>query len=333
MSSSNRAGWSKGITTVVAAVLCAAAVLLNLAPVHAQPDADDIMTKYDTVRRLEGEIARLDTQLAAVQADWVAISRRLEEIEKRIVTCYMEIDAAEIELEGCRKRLNTSLRTLYQEGRGQTLIDLFSSSDVSDFLVRCDNLLDSTRSQEQFVKQVAARRKKLLTRQDQLLDYKREATRLARLSGAAAIQAQLDQKRSELGDVNASLVSMSIPITRSPAPTSFNPGRVYSRPDEKGFVRTGQIMSGYASWYGNEFNGKPTASGEVFDQFAFTCAHRTLPFGTWLRVSFRGRSVVVKVNDRGPFVKDRILDLSRGAADAIGLTGVQWIDCEIIVPR
>ena len=78
---------------------------------------------------------------------------------------------------------------------------------------------------------------------------------------------------------------------------------------------------GIASWYGNEFHGRMTASGEVFDQYAYTAAHRTLPFGTYLQVTFldSNKSVIVRVNDRGPHVSSRVLDLSRGAAEAIGL--------------
>jgi rare lipoprotein A len=80
---------------------------------------------------------------------------------------------------------------------------------------------------------------------------------------------------------------------------------------------------GVASWYGGEFHGRRTASGERYDQYGFTAAHRTLPFGTRLTVTnlANGLSTVVKVNDRGPFAKDRILDLSYGAAKAIGLVG------------
>lgn len=74
-----------------------------------------------------------------------------------------------------------------------------------------------------------------------------------------------------------------------------------------------------ASWYGFE-SGTRTASGERFNPRAMTCAHRTLPFGTLLRVTYQGKSVVVRVNDRGPFIKGRTLDLSLGAARAIGLT-------------
>ena len=79
-------------------------------------------------------------------------------------------------------------------------------------------------------------------------------------------------------------------------------------------------FSGMASYYGNE-SGSKTASGERFNQNAMTCAHRSLPFGTKLRVTHGGRSVVVTVNDRGPFIRGRVLDLSTGAARAIGLTG------------
>jgi peptidoglycan lytic transglycosylase len=82
----------------------------------------------------------------------------------------------------------------------------------------------------------------------------------------------------------------------------------------------GRSFSGMASFYGNE-SGHRTASGQRFNQEAMTAAHRTLPFGTKLRVTHGGRSVVVTVNDRGPFVRGRVLDLSTGAARAIGLTG------------
>jgi rare lipoprotein A len=82
----------------------------------------------------------------------------------------------------------------------------------------------------------------------------------------------------------------------------------------------GHSFSGMASFYGNE-SGSKTASGQRFNQNAMTAAHRSLPFGTRLRVTHGGRSVVVTINDRGPFIRGRVLDLSTGAARAIGLTG------------
>jgi rare lipoprotein A len=94
---------------------------------------------------------------------------------------------------------------------------------------------------------------------------------------------------------------------------------------------SGRSFSGMASFYGNE-SGSRTASGARFNQGAMTAAHRSLPFGTRLRVTHGGRSVVVTINDRGPFIRGRVLDLSTGAARAIGLTsaGVGRVTAEVV---
>jgi rare lipoprotein A len=92
---------------------------------------------------------------------------------------------------------------------------------------------------------------------------------------------------------------------------------------------TGRSFSGIASYYGNE-SGNQTASGQRMNANAMTAAHRTLPFGTRLRVTHGDRSVVVTINDRGPFVRGRVLDLSTGAARAIGLDGVGRVVAEVL---
>ena len=92
---------------------------------------------------------------------------------------------------------------------------------------------------------------------------------------------------------------------------------------------------GTASWYGPNFNGKPTASGEKFNQSAMTAAHKTYPFGTVVRVTNlrNGRSVEVRINDRGPFVKGRIIDLSRGAAKKIDMIQAGTVPVRLDVLR
>jgi rare lipoprotein A len=84
------------------------------------------------------------------------------------------------------------------------------------------------------------------------------------------------------------------------------------------------VERGKASWYGAAHHGRRTASGETFDRKALTAAHRSLPFGTRLKVTNArtGRSVVVQVNDRGPFGGGRLIDISQSAALIIGLSGV-----------
>lgn len=311
-------------------------ILLIFAPaglVLAQGSPGEQMSRLEQARRLEREISEIEEQYARAMRDWVTVSQRLAEIEKKILDCYLEIDAAEAGVESARRSLNSRLRLLYMEGRHDALVEIMGSRDISDFLTRYDYILHTARREADAFNQLKAKRDRLRGAQERLIANKREAAVLARTADTAAIEALLNQKKNELAELTGSLIANQLPGDLSPLQQEFQPNSVYSRPDENGFVRTGQSFSGYSSWYGNEFNGRPTASGERFDQYEFTGAHRTLPFGTWLRVTFRGRSVVVKVNDRGPFVKGRALDLSRGAAEAIGLTGVQWVDCEIVVPR
>src|SRR3954463_13629875 len=84
------------------------------------------------------------------------------------------------------------------------------------------------------------------------------------------------------------------------------------------------IQSGGASWYGPGFHGRKTANGERFNTHALTAAHRSLPFGSRVRVTNArtGRSMVVRINDRGPFAGGRVIDLSKAAAQAVGISGV-----------
>ena len=94
------------------------------------------------------------------------------------------------------------------------------------------------------------------------------------------------------------------------------------------------VTTGTASWYGWQFHGRPTANGETYDMNGFTAAHRTLPFGTLVRVSLidGSASVDVRINDRGPFVDDRIIDLSLSAARRLGMlrSGVAEVRLQVV---
>jgi len=109
-------------------------------------------------------------------------------------------------------------------------------------------------------------------------------------------------------------------------PYEVNGVTYYPLPDAQGFVQTGK-----ASWYGKKFHGRTTSNGERYDMYATTAAHKTLPFGTHVHVTNlrNGRSTVVRINDRGPFVKGRIIDLSYSSAREIGLVGPGVTDVRI----
>lgn len=95
-----------------------------------------------------------------------------------------------------------------------------------------------------------------------------------------------------------------------------------------------QKQQGLSSWYGKQFHGKRTASGEIFDMHAMTAAHRTLPLQTWVRVTnlANGREVLVRINDRGPRLHSRIIDLSQAAAQSLGFSkkGLARVEVQVL---
>ena len=97
-------------------------------------------------------------------------------------------------------------------------------------------------------------------------------------------------------------------------------------------IKTRKFQVGKASWYGRIFQHKQTASGEPFDMYQFTAAHRTLPIGSWVKVTDlkTDRSVVVRINDRGPVLKSRIIDLSYSAAKMLDMGGVHPVRLDVI---
>jgi rare lipoprotein A (peptidoglycan hydrolase) len=99
-----------------------------------------------------------------------------------------------------------------------------------------------------------------------------------------------------------------------------------------GLKATGQVLTGPASWYGPGFDGRPTASGAIYDQEGWTCASKELPLGTILLVSENGRQVLLLVNDRGPYVDGWILDLSHAAATALAHPGVGVVTAHVLTP-
>jgi rare lipoprotein A len=123
-----------------------------------------------------------------------------------------------------------------------------------------------------------------------------------------------------LGVALAALIGSGCASTKPPRATGAAPA-------------PGTRIVGFASWYGQRHQGHATASGEAFDMNKLTAAHRTMPFGTRLRVTNvdNGRSVVVRVNDRGPWVNDRVLDVSLAAAKTLGMTGDGVTKVEIVV--
>ena len=112
------------------------------------------------------------------------------------------------------------------------------------------------------------------------------------------------------------------------------PAAVLPKPKVKVVPDVVKVITGEASWYGPGFYGNHTANGEIYRRGTLTAAHRTLPFGTKVRVTnlWNGRSAVIRINDRGPFVAHRVIDLGHGAASTLGLTnsGIAEVRLEVL---
>jgi rare lipoprotein A len=148
--------------------------------------------------------------------------------------------------------------------------------------------------------------------------------------------------RSTRARWKAASIPIGTPIRKVPGRVLDYPDRTYlvSEYHYSAFRKTGAAYRAVCSWYGADFNGRGTASGQVYNMDDFTCAHRTLPFGTWLALtrfdpsSRSYKRIIVVVNDRGPYVKGRDIDLSKAAAESLAMAGagVGDVSVEVVTP-
>jgi rare lipoprotein A (peptidoglycan hydrolase) len=278
----------------------------------------------------------------------------------RVVDAERAVADAERTVGEAEAALGERVRTAYQLGPGaavEALLGAGSFADlasISEFTARTIALEDSA-LRDSIVAHalVDARRARALASRERLepmLDRLRamlremesavdEAKELAR---TAALEQEAQEALKALEAQQAAVVEAAArmgtwdligyqddqnPLLALLGPTG---GRTCETP--AGLAPTGEVFEGYASWYGWEFGGQPTATGAIFDPRLFTAANRWLPFGTFLRVTYGGRCAVVLVNDRGPYGRlERVIDLSEAAAKYLGV-GVSWVRAEILVP-
>ncbi|MBC7718561.1 MAG: septal ring lytic transglycosylase RlpA family protein [Chitinophagaceae bacterium] len=135
--------------------------------------------------------------------------------------------------------------------------------------------------------------------------------------------------------MSADLQGTALILPMDPEPASFEIFSNPSRPSQLAGLPARELERGGASWYGPGFQGRLTASGERYNMNAMTAAHRTLPFGTWVRVHslVNGREVEVRITDRGPFIRNRVIDLSRAAATALGMLQLGFKEVVLLLPE
>lgn len=225
------------------------------------------------------------------------------------------------------------------------------SAAARDLRARAAAFRDGLRSRAAAALQAQERARDVLARAEADLAARQAAAAArataATAAAAAAEHARLAAEAAALSAARTVLDRSSAAVTTALTPAQTRRGRQAREREAPlialaeaagagypaGWAPTGQVLTGLASWYGPGFVGSPTASGAPYDPERLTCAHKALPLGTLVRVSSAGRAVSCLVNDRGPYVPPRILDMSRAGARALGYDGVATVVVEVLAPQ
>jgi len=333
----------KVCSTALGLVLAASATLPAIAPARA----GDLESLRAQAQLVADEVTTLERRLDGLRGDAAKLERRIERTTASLAAAELEASAATQALGEAEDVYVTRAVATYKRTESfgldlmlsaNTLSDLYSAVQVTNEIAEDDaaaveGLQSAMAEADASESALGDRRARLVTAQAEMEAIADETdaalrTRRQRLGALTREIAKLEaqaRRAAEQAARQATTTKVPPSFLDLLSPSGPSPGI----PD--GFASTGVSFEGVASWYGPGFEGNLTASGDVFDSSLFTAASLELPLGTWLYVEHEGQGVVVLVNDRGPYIDGRILDLSKGAAEAIGIFGLGWIRAEILV--
>jgi rare lipoprotein A (peptidoglycan hydrolase) len=336
--------------TAMTVALVAAVFSLPVAGAAADPTPD--VTAAD--------LPRLQVQLAQVTERAQALTEQLEQAAARDGGLRVAMERLAEDQEAAQARLDARARLVYMRSApnplgaladeltapglrrlarvGQTAALEVDRSLIAAVAEQSAQVRALQKRAEAYRAGLRVKAAAVLEAQDRARTLLAVAERLAVEQQAAAALAQLEAQRQSLDDVSASVTAVLTPAqTRRSRLAAQNQAPVIAAIEAArsgipaGYARSGRTFSGTASWYGPGFVGNPTASGAPYDPERLTCANKELPLGTVVRVSANGRTVSCLVNDRGPYVGDRILDMSRAGSRALGYDGLASVVIEVLV--
>jgi rare lipoprotein A (peptidoglycan hydrolase) len=345
-------------TRAVAALLsaCLLGASLMSSGALAAPSPETSITPGPALSEATRRALELEQMIEDHRAERIAIEERIAVTNLRIVAQQEILAEARSALVAAQDAYRTRMVGMYKSRVANPVNILFSSQSMSDFYSRILMLtriaqrdrrayldavvaaaeaefqaayLDDLKAQDVALRQL---QRIALDEFDAALTEQR--TLVARLTEEAlqelaAKRAVIAQTRQEWRDSSVPLddVVEFVPVTVEPYE-----GVTYlaSEHQPRRYRTLGQTGTAYCSWYGNEFHGRLTACGQVYNQNDLTCASRTLPFGTRLALTRGDRRIIVVVTDRGPFIAGRDLDLSRAAAQALGFSGLATVHVEFV---
>jgi peptidoglycan hydrolase CwlO-like protein len=331
---------SRTRTVRAAAAVVAALALAAGAPGHAT--ASDINDLRARAQEIADEVTATEVRLADLRAERQRLEERIATADADIAELELERHAASHAYEEALDAYAAEAVELYKSpSAGMSLELILSARDVNELLMLTHVTNASAEQARRSMASLMAARDRAEELQERVDGHKQTLLADARRldSVTEGVASALGDRKATLRDLNDRIAELEEEARAAvaTAPTRdlgsiLGPGGP-SLDIPAGFVSTGVAFEGEASWYGPGFEGNSTANGEIFDPSEFTAASKELPFNTWLFIEYQGRGVAVRINDRGPYVGNRILDLSAAAAQAIGMSGVGWVKATIIVKR
>jgi rare lipoprotein A len=345
-------GQAVRIRRLLTAALLAAALPCLPVPAHATPAPPRPLTSAD-LPRLTAELAEV-TQRAQKLSD--ALDRAAAE-DGGLRVAYAQLDDARY---AAQEALDASARNAYiAQDRGFSTWEYQLAAPSAEVIARRaatagmhvdQSLVDAVQVQKAAVaalqKRADAYRARLMVQAREVMaqeeaarDLYAQAAAIAEAEHLAEEQARLEAQRALLDQVSTTVTLALTPAQTERAKRALaNEAPIVQLLEHtgsgipSGYVATGQVMTGTASWYGPGFVGHPTASGAPYDPERLTCANKELPLGTVIHVTANGLAVNCLVNDRGPYVADRILDMSRAGARALGYSGLAEVTIQVLQP-
>lgn len=293
--------------------------------------------------------------MQANRADMRALEERIEVTDIRIRHQQEILAQAEAALNEARSIFEDRIIRMYKSSNSGMAI-LLTSESISDFYARAlmlgriaqhdRNALSSAALAASQADYEAAflddlRAQEVALRKEMEFSSRRLAEDLAEQKALVERLTEEEEKRLEAERIAAAAartnwldnsvpIGATVPLKQAVVEPYLDQTYLVPTHQPDRYKTLGQTMIAVCSWYGNEFNGRPTASGQIFNEEDLTCASRTLPFGTRLALTRNDKRIVVVVNDRGPFIAGRDLDLSKAAARELGFSGVEPVQAEFV---
>jgi rare lipoprotein A (peptidoglycan hydrolase) len=348
-----------GLVVVLAIALCGA-------PAAAAPSTGtQLQTAQEQASAAQSKLERMRSELQSGISGYDSAAGKLAATRAKIASNTAKLAKLDQSVEDGQNHLATRASFQYRTGTPGMIDVLFGASSFEDFSSRLYVFSEIVKQDAALLSSLKAQRAEAVALRADLKS--REAAQVSQLeqvsSHRQSVQQQvnaqdryLDSLSTEVAGLvaaqdkarSATAIQPSSTPARAPAPSKAPVSKagaivfatVEGRSgkyavvsgDKLTYRPTGVKFSGVTTMYGNSDNGSGTSSGRRFDENEFTCAHRTLPFGTRLAVSKGSKRVIVTVTDRGPFTPGRILDLTTRSARYLGVDGVGTVNVEIVQP-